>query len=287
MLVARNSVMSRLRCKQPALVALHCQCHIAALIANEACKVLPDELEDLTTDVWYYFQKSQRRLRQFEEFQSFVECKPHKLLKACQTWWLSLACVNRLIEQYEALLSYFQSIKDKQAVVRRVKIVLEKPLTKAYLLFLCSTLPIVNNFNSYMQQQSPIHHVLYQELDGLIQNFCCGSWILSTCLLLNMFHKCVLITQKCISLYTKFSYVTTHYHTLKKRMDYHLKMWENLGRLSKLGGLLQPGSSQTNTYESQVTLQSQMASTKLTTIQYGWSGACCSRVCSSGSSSWW
>ena len=43
--------MSRLRYKQPALVALHCQCHIAALIANEACKVLPDELEDLTTDV--------------------------------------------------------------------------------------------------------------------------------------------------------------------------------------------------------------------------------------------
>ena len=48
MLGARNSVMSRLQCKQPALVALHCQCHIAALIANEACKVLPDELEDLT-----------------------------------------------------------------------------------------------------------------------------------------------------------------------------------------------------------------------------------------------
>ena len=85
MLGARNSVMSQLRCKQPALVVLHCHCHIAALIVNEACKVLPDELEDLTTDVRYYFQKSPRRLRQFEEFQNFVECKLHKLLKACQT----------------------------------------------------------------------------------------------------------------------------------------------------------------------------------------------------------
>ena len=62
MLGARNSVMSRLRCKQPALIALHCHCHIAALIANEACRVLLDELEDLTTDVWYYFQKRPRRL---------------------------------------------------------------------------------------------------------------------------------------------------------------------------------------------------------------------------------
>ena len=60
--------MSRLRYMQPALVALHCHCHIAALIENEACKVLPDELEDLTTAVWYYFQKSPRMLRQFEEF---------------------------------------------------------------------------------------------------------------------------------------------------------------------------------------------------------------------------
>ena len=121
MLGARKSVMSRLRCKQPALVALHCHCHIAALIANKACKVLPDELENLTTDVLFYFQKSPRRLRQFEDSQSFMECKPHKLLKACQTRWPSLeACVYHLIEQYEALLTYFRSTEDKQAVVRRV-----------------------------------------------------------------------------------------------------------------------------------------------------------------------
>ena len=73
--------------------------------------------------------------------------------------------------EYEALLSYFQSAEDKQVVARRVKIVLEKPLTKAYLLFLCSALPIVNNFNRYMQQQSPILHVLYRELECLIQKF--------------------------------------------------------------------------------------------------------------------
>ena len=44
------------------------------------------------------------------------------------------------------------------------------------------------------------------------------------------------------------------------------------------------GSCQTITHESP--LQSQMASTRLTTIKYGWSGACCNKVCSSGSSSW-
>ena len=64
-----------------ALVALYCHCHIAATIENEASKILPDELEDLTIDVWYFFQKSQRRQRQFVVLLSFVECKPYKLLK--------------------------------------------------------------------------------------------------------------------------------------------------------------------------------------------------------------
>ena len=91
--------------------------------------------------------------------------------------------------------------------MRRVKIVLEKPPTKAYLLllFLCSALPIVNNFNSYMQQQSPIHHVLYLELDGLLRKFrlrfmnseyvCAAEHVSQVCI----------DNSKSISLYTKFS----------------------------------------------------------------------------------
>ena len=108
MLGQRNSVLSRLRSKQPNIVSLHCNCHIAAL---------PDNLEELTTDVYYYFQKNPKRIREFEHFQVFVESKPHKLLKACQTRWLSLeACVNRLLEQYQAPISYFRSTEDRQAV---------------------------------------------------------------------------------------------------------------------------------------------------------------------------
>ena len=76
MLGKRNSVLTRLKAKQPALVSFHCNCHLAALIANHACSVLPDYLEDLTVNIWYYFQKSAKRLRLFKEFQQFVQCKP-------------------------------------------------------------------------------------------------------------------------------------------------------------------------------------------------------------------
>jgi hypothetical protein len=67
----RNSVLTRLKEKQPALVAFHCNCHIAALIANHACKVLPDYLDDLTIQVWYYFQKSPKRQHILKRISSF------------------------------------------------------------------------------------------------------------------------------------------------------------------------------------------------------------------------
>ena len=38
MLGQRNSLMSQLRVKQPHLVALHCNCYIAALIANYSAR---------------------------------------------------------------------------------------------------------------------------------------------------------------------------------------------------------------------------------------------------------
>ena len=41
--------MSCLHTQQPHIVALHCNCHIAALITNASRKVLLNELEDLTT----------------------------------------------------------------------------------------------------------------------------------------------------------------------------------------------------------------------------------------------
>ena len=36
MLGSRNSVLTRLQIKQPAIISFHCNCHIAALIANHA-----------------------------------------------------------------------------------------------------------------------------------------------------------------------------------------------------------------------------------------------------------
>lgn len=170
MMGRRNSVLSRLKEKQPPLIVYHCNCHLAALIANHACSVLPDYLDDITIQTWYYFQKSPKRLRAFENYQVFTESKPHKLLKAGQTRWLSLElCANRLLEQYEALLSYFRSTDESSAMVQRILTALEKPMTKAYLMFLSDALPIINNFNKVMQKRSPTIHFLYNEISSFVK----------------------------------------------------------------------------------------------------------------------
>ena len=81
MLGSRNSVLTGLKAKQPALISFHCNCHLAALIANHAYSVMPDHLEDLTTQIWCFFQKSPKRYRTFEEF-SFVGFKTAQIAES-------------------------------------------------------------------------------------------------------------------------------------------------------------------------------------------------------------
>ena len=175
MLGKRNFVLTRLKVNQPSLVSFHCNCQVAAIIANHVCAVLPNYLEDLTVNIWYYFQKSPKRLRLFSQFQEFVDCKPHKLLKAAHTRRLSLeACVRRLLEQYDALLSYFRSTDEQSAQVRRITTAFENPVSKLYLMFLSDALPVINIFNKIMQKQSPTALILHQEVNTFVKKLLLG-----------------------------------------------------------------------------------------------------------------
>ena len=146
MLGSRNSVLTHIRANATLLLLLPITHAVNYPIIR-------------TIQILYYFHKSPKRQRMFEGYQSFTECKPHKLLKAAQTRWLSLeACVNHLLEQYEALLSYFQSTEENSAIMKRITEALEKPITKAYLMFLSDSLPVINNFNEVIQQQASTIH---------------------------------------------------------------------------------------------------------------------------------
>ena len=55
--------------------------------------------------------------------QSFAEVEPHKLLRPCQTRWLSMyTCVARVTEQWYVLIQYFQTVVDRDNLLVSQKI---------------------------------------------------------------------------------------------------------------------------------------------------------------------
>lgn len=172
-----NSVTQRLKLQQPHLFDLHCPCHAAALIASAASSVLPDTVEQLVRDVYSHFHLSPKRQLLYKEFQSLCDLKPHKILKLCQTRWLSAQqVIDRTLEQYDGINSYFQSCTERLATVRRIQEMLRDPITKAYLLFLHNILPIINHFNLLMQRDEPMIHLLHTEMENLLLNLL--SWFI-------------------------------------------------------------------------------------------------------------
>lgn len=112
-------------------------------------------------------------LHNYHEFQHFCEVEPHKLLKPSVTRWLSLEMVvNRIVEQWPALLSYFQSYDDEESQrVQRVSSNLLNPINKCYYQFLAAVLPLFNRFNILFQSSTVNIHIVHSELCLLLKTF--------------------------------------------------------------------------------------------------------------------
>ena len=134
-----NSVVSRLKDKIPSIFVLRCICHSAHLCASHACEKLPRTAEEILHDVYNYFCHSAKRQSEFAAFQEFADIEPHRLLRPAQTRWLSLhACVSRLIEQWDALVLYFQAVaaRDNLIASQRIISLLQNCIWKLYFYFL-------------------------------------------------------------------------------------------------------------------------------------------------------
>ena len=66
-----NSVYTRLKRKCPYIFFLKCMSHTAHLIASKAYKVFPQLTAQFITKMPAYFGNSNKRLEDFQDFQSF------------------------------------------------------------------------------------------------------------------------------------------------------------------------------------------------------------------------
>ena len=85
-----NSVLTRMKDAAPGLFVLKCYCHTFHLVAEHASKTLSKTAEQLIHGIYNYFKLSPNRQKNLMEFQKFVKVGVHKILKPCQTRWLSV-----------------------------------------------------------------------------------------------------------------------------------------------------------------------------------------------------
>ena len=149
-----NSVLSRIRNVQPEVLDIGCICHLANLCCVAAVKQLPLPVEELLIDVYFHFSHSAKRKEEYREFLEFCDVAPLKILKHASTRWLSLEkCVNCFLQQWLALLSYFESHEDRERPgrVKRCADYLASVEMKVYFMFLSFILEPLNVFNTIFQ----------------------------------------------------------------------------------------------------------------------------------------
>lgn len=93
MMGAHNSLTSRFKKDIPSLFIMTCICHSFHLCASYSCKKLPRMVEDLVRDIYNFISCSPKRTTELNEFQKFLDIKPHEILQPSQTRWLSLLAV--------------------------------------------------------------------------------------------------------------------------------------------------------------------------------------------------
>ena len=131
-----------------------CACHLIHNIACHASECLQNttkfDVEDLCVDVFYWFDKSAKRKGILKEFCGFCDTNYREAVRYISVRWLSLEkAVNRILQLYESLKSYFKSQTESQARFKRLLKYFEDPMTEVYLLFYQSVLPTFTHTNLF------------------------------------------------------------------------------------------------------------------------------------------
>lgn len=182
-----SGLATRFKSDIPQLFTLGCTCHSFNLCTSHACNKLPSSIEDLARDIYSYFSHSSKRINELNEFQSFYNIEPHKILKLSQTRWLSLQMVvNRILEQWQPLELFFTraALEDNLQSAKTILHALKNPIYKIYFSFLSYILELINKLNVLFQSEKVLIHRLLPEVKKIykiiLNNYLLRDYIEST-----------------------------------------------------------------------------------------------------------
>ena len=170
----RHSIMTHVQQKNSSVYFMGCPCHLIHNIACHASDSFQNctkfDVEDLCVDIFYWFDKSTKRKGILMEFCEFCDSTYREIIRFINVRWLSLEkAVNRLLQMYVSLQSYFKSESERQARFQRLVDAFDKPITEVYLLFYQSVLPIFTHLNLLFQREDPNIYLIMTSIRAFLQ----------------------------------------------------------------------------------------------------------------------
>ena len=121
MMGSKKGVMSYVLKKNASCKIIGCPCHMIHNTAQKAAKSMPLTVDEFLVDIFYYLDKSHKRLKNLKAKQVMCDAENKKILKHVSTRWLSLTqCIDRLLTQWEPLKLFFKD-EVKSSVTKTVK----------------------------------------------------------------------------------------------------------------------------------------------------------------------
>ena len=170
----RNSVKTRVLKKNDSIFIAGCPCHMLHNTASKGSvaftSVLKFDVEDMCIDLFHWFDKSTKRKQELLEFCLFCDTEYLEIVKHISIRWLSLEkAVTRILKEFQALKSYFQSNDLSNERFKRLSKMFRNPLCEVILLFYQHVLQQFVNCNKFLQSEKPLIPILHDTLSNFVE----------------------------------------------------------------------------------------------------------------------
>ena len=161
----------------PNMISLGCGCHLLNLAVKKGLSALPVDIDEILTDVYYFFHHSDKKNLEFDRVQLLYNDETKKLLKHCPTRWLSISTtLQRMVELWQPLSTFMQKVKEeevaaakKKEMSRKKKKKSPKQLSEEIINSMFQSSPSASASSSTAQDTQPSNPKTSSRLDRLLE----------------------------------------------------------------------------------------------------------------------
>lgn len=166
-----NGVFAKLKADIPGLVLVRCVCHSIQLAVSHASEgTIPRNLEFLISETYNWFSQSSTRQAEYKELYKTINegHDPLKIVRACQTRWLSIhSAVERILKQWCELKTHFE-ISNRNYTAEMLYRMYRDDMNLAFTSFLCPILEELQRVNKAFQAKNADPCKLFKDLSTLL-----------------------------------------------------------------------------------------------------------------------